>query len=188
MTLMIVGLVLFLGVHMASVIGLRDRAVTTLGEGPWKGLYSVVAIIGFLAMVYGFAEARAQPELMWAPPVWTRHLGLTLMVPVFPLLLAAYLPGRVSRAIGHPMVLATILWAASHLVSNGMVHEVVFFGAWLAWAVIDFVSLRVRPARPIPTAPPAPYNDVVVAAGGLGAYAATLFGVHQWLFGVAPLR
>lgn len=188
MTLMMVGLALFLGVHLTAVIGLRDSAMAQIGEGPWKGLYAVVSILGFVAMVYGFAEARLQPEVVWAPPVWTRHLGLTIMLPVFPLVFAAYLPGRIKRlAGGHPMVVGAFLWALSHVVANGFLHEMVFFGSWLVWAVIDYASLRRRPARVIPTAPPSSLNDGIALVGGLAVYAAFLFGVHEWLFNVAPL-
>lgn len=187
MTLLIVGVVLFLGIHSVGILGLRERMVATLGEGPWKGLYSLVSIAGFVAMVYGYGAARATTTLVWVPPTWSRHLALTLMIPVFPLLFAAYAPGRISRALGHPMLIATAIWALAHLLANGMVHDLVLFGAFFVWAVADLVSYRWRATRPLPGAPPGPLNDVVAIVAGLATYAFFVLYGHVWLFGVAPL-
>src|SRR5438045_2594814 len=116
MTLLIVGLVLFLGIHSVSIAApaWRDGMAARLGEKPWKGLYALVSIAGFVLLVYGYGLARQQPVVLYTPPTWTRHLTLLLMVPVFPLLLAAYLPGRIKAATKHPMLAATKLWAFSH--------------------------------------------------------------------------
>ena len=187
MTWLVAGVLMFLGMHSISILGLRDGAVARLGEGPWKGLYSIVSLVAFVMLVWGYGEARTEPTLVWAPPVWTRHLALTILIPAFPLLFAAYLPGRISRAVGHPMVLATILWAGAHLLANGMLHDLVLFGGFLVWGVVDFVSLRARPVRPIARAPETAFNDVIAVLLGLGAYGAFIGGVHAWLFGVAPI-
>lgn len=188
MWMLVAGVVLFVGVHSVGVVGLRDRAVGLVGEGPWKGMYALVAIVGLVAMVYGYGVARTSPMVAWAPPTWTRHLALLVMLPVFPLLSAAYLPGRIGRWVGHPMLLGTILWGAAHLLANGLLHDVVLFGSLSAWAAVTWVSFSWRSRRAIPGAPPTPYNDVIAVVVGLGVYGALLFGVHQWAFGVAPIR
>ncbi len=187
MVVLIIGLVMFLGVHAIAVAGLRETAIQRLGEGPYKGLYSLVSAAGLAAIVWGYGLARAEPTVAWLPPVWARHLSLTLMLPVFPLLLAAYLPGRIQRATKHPMLLATKIWATAHLLANGMVHDLLLFGGFLAWAVAVRVSLKRRAPRAIAMAPATPANDAIAVVAGLALYLATLWRVHLWLIGVAPM-
>jgi uncharacterized membrane protein len=189
MVLLVVGLVLFLGVHSVSIVapGWRDGMVERLGEGPWKGLYSLVSLVGFGLLVYGYGAARTAPVLVWAPPTGLRHLALLLMVPVFPLLFAAYLPGRIKTATKHPMLLATKLWALSHLLANGMLADLLLFGGFLAWAAVDRVSLKRRGQRPIATAPEGKFNDAIAVVGGLVAYVVTVLWSHEWAIGVAPV-
>lgn len=188
MTLLIVGLVLFLGAHSVSIVahGWRDRMVQRIGEGPWKGLYSLVALAGLAAIAFGYGQARMQPTLVWAPPAGMSHGVLLLMLPVFPLFLAAYLPGRIQSATRHPMLLATKLWALSHLLVNGMLHDVVLFGAVLLWGGLDRMSVSRRGAAPPPGAPPGRWNDAIAVVGGLALYVAFLLWVHRWLTGVVP--
>lgn len=189
MTLLIAGLALFLGMHSFSIFAdpARNALATRMGEGPWKGLYSLASAVGLALIVYGYAAARSEPTVLWAPPPWTRHLTVTLMIPAFPLLLAAYLPGRIRAAAKHPMLASVKLWALAHLIANGMLHDVLLFGGFLTWAVLDRISLGRRAARPIQTAPAGSFNDVIAVVGGLALYGATLMGLHRWLFGVAPL-
>lgn len=187
MTILIAGVVLFVGVHSLAIVGLRERGVAMLGEGPWKGIYSLIALVGLVAMIYGYGAARMTPMVLYLPPVWTRHLALLLMVPVFPLIFAAYLPGRIRTFTGHPMMLGTIFWALAHLIANGMLADVVLFGGLLLWAVIERISLSMRPQRPIATAPAGPFNDIIALIAGLGTYTATLLWLHAWLIGIPPV-
>jgi uncharacterized membrane protein len=188
--LLIAGLVLFLGVHSVAIAApaLRVRAVRRLGEGGWKGLYSLVSAAGFVLLCLGFAQARRAPILLYMPPLWLRHVALLLMLPVFPLLLAAYLPGRIRSGAKHPMLAAVKLWAFAHLLANGTLPDVVLFGSLLAWAVMDRISLKRRALpQSLRTAPPGPWNDVLAVVIGLAFYAVTVRWAHQWLFGVSPL-
>ena len=189
MTLLILGLILFLGVHSVSIIapGWRDAMRARLGEGPWKGLYSLVSVVGFALLIVGYGAARAQPELLYVPPAWLRHAAMLLLVPVFPLLLSAYLPGRIKSAAKHPMLLAVKLWAAAHLLSNGSVADVLLFGGFLAWAVADRISMKHRVQRPLPGPAPSPRNDVIAIVAGLAIYLVFVFGGHAWLIGVSPV-
>jgi uncharacterized membrane protein len=189
MSVLIIGLVLFLGIHSVSVFApaWRDRQVAQRGEGAWKGLYTVVSLIGFALLVYGYGLARQAPVVLYTPPTAMRHVALLLMLPVFPLLLAAYLPGRIKTATKHPMLVATKLWALSHLLANGNLADVLLFGGFLAWAVADRISLKRRVARPVPGAPAGPANDLIAVFGGLALYAVFLFWGHRWLIGVAPI-
>ena len=190
MSFLIIGLVLFLGIHSISVFApaWRDRQVAQRGERPWKGLYTIVSLIGFALLVYGYGVARQSPVVLYTPPTALRHLTLLLMLPVFPLLLAAYLPGRIKTATKHPMLLATKIWAVAHLLANGNLADVLLFGGFLAWAVADRISLKRRVARPVPGAPAGPANDVIVVVGGLALYVVFLFWAHRWLIGVPPLH
>ena len=192
MTILLLGLILFLGIHTVAIVapGWRLRQVALRGEGPWKGLYSIVATVGLVALIYGYGLARRDPVVLYSPPTFLRHVTLLLMVPVFPLLFAAYLPGRIARAAKHPMLLAVKIWATAHLLANGTLPDVLLFGAFLAWAVADRISLKRRPAalaHEAPAAPAKPYNDLLVVIGGLIVYVAFLTFLHRWLIGVSPL-
>ena len=188
MSLLIVGLVLFLATHSISIINdpWRNRMVAKIGEMPWQGIYSLVALVGFVLIVQGYGLARQEPVVLYLPPDWLKHISLLLLVFVFPLLLAAYLPGRIQAVTKHPMLAATKLWAVAHLLANGMLADVVLFGAFLAWAVVDRISLKRRQPRPVRGAPPSKWNDLVAIVGGLGLYVAFILGLHGWLFGVSP--
>jgi len=189
MTLLIVGLVLFLGIHSVSIAAAawRDGMAARLGDKPWKGLYALVSIAGFVLLVYGYGLARQQPLVLYTPPSRLRHVTLLLMVPVFPLFLAAYLPGRIKAAAKHPMLAATKLWAFAHLLSNGTLADVLLFGGFLAWAVADRISMKRRVQRPLPGAPAGAANDAIAVVVGLLIYVVFVFRAHQWLIGVSPL-
>jgi len=189
MTLLLVGMLLFIGAHSVSIVApaWRDGMAARLGEKSWKGLYAAISLAGFVLLILGYSAARQAPVVLYVPPASMRHVALLLMLPVFPLLVATYLPGRISRAAKHPMLLAVKLWATAHLLANGMLADVVLFGGLLAWAVADRISLKRRPARPIPAAPAMPINDLVATGLGLVIYVAFVAALHRVLFGVSPL-
>lgn len=189
MGLLILGLIIFLGIHSLSIVNepLRNRLAKSMGEGGFKGLYSLIAIVGLVLIVWGYGAARLEPTLLYSPPGWLRHLAMLLLVPVFPLLFAAYFPGRISRTLKHPMLVAVKLWAVAHLLANGMAHDVLLFGGFLVWAVVDRISLKRRTPRDIPTLPAKPFNDVVAVVGGLLVYVIFVLWAHQWLIGVPPM-
>lgn len=187
MTKLLAGLVLFLGMHSVSIVAprWRDRMVARLGEVPWKALYGVVSLAGLVLVVQGYAAARLAPVVVYLPPAWLDHLGMLLLVPVFPMLLAAYLPGRIQRTLKHPMLVAVKTWAVAHLLMNGMLADIVLFGAFLAWAVADRISLKRRAPRAVPSAPAGRWNDAIAVGGGLVVYVAFVVWLHAWLIGVA---
>lgn len=189
MTTLLLGLAIFLGIHSVSIVAWRwrDAQVAQRGERLWKGVYAVLSLIGFVLIVQGYGLARQQPVVLYTPPAALRHLALLLLAPVFPLLLAAYLPGRIQTAAKHPMLLATKLWAAAHLLANGNLADVLLFGAFLAWAVADRISLKRRPARAVPGAPASAVNDAVVVVAGMALYVFFLLWGHAWLISVRPI-
>ena len=189
MALLIAGLVLFLGVHSVAIVAtdLRSRLIERMGEGAWKGLYSLLSLLGFVLICYGFSLARQAPIILYSPPQWLRHVTLLLMLPVFPLLAAAYLPGKIKERARHPMLAAVKIWAFAHLLANGMLADVLLFGGFLAWAVFDRISLKRRPPQMLRSAPAGRFNDVLAVVIGLALYALTVLWAHLRLFGVSPL-
>jgi uncharacterized membrane protein len=186
---LILGLVLFLGVHSIEIAspGLRSGAIARIGERPWKGMYSLLSIAGFILLVWGYGIARQQPIVLYVPPIWTRHVAALLMLPVFPLLLAAYLPGRIKTAAKHPMLAAVKFWALAHLIANGTLADVLLFGSFLVWAVADRLSFKRRAVRAVAGAPPSRLNDAIVIVGGLVLYVVFAFWLHVRWIGVSPL-
>ena len=189
MPVFIAGLVLFFGVHSVSIVAepWRNRMVARVGEMRWQGVYSLVAVVGFALIVLGYDGARQASPVLYRPPLWTHYITLVLLLPVFPLLIAAYLPGRIQAATRHPMLLAVMFWAAGHLVATGTVIDVVLFAVFLVWAVADRISVALRPPREIRHLPPGRLNDAVIVVVGLAMYAAFLGWAHSFFIGVSPL-
>jgi uncharacterized membrane protein len=183
------GLVVFFAAHSVSIVSdpWRNRMVAEIGERLWKGLYALVSLGGFMLIVWGYGLARLDPVVLYVPPSWLHPIAMVLLVPVFPLLFAAYLPGRIQAAAMHPLLAGTKLWAAAHLLVNGMLADVLLFGAFLVWAAADRISMRHRVQRSIPHLPPSRANDLIAVAGGLALYAAFVFWLHGWLIGVPVL-
>jgi uncharacterized membrane protein len=188
MGLLALGLAVFLGVHSISIVApaWRDRVAARLGNA-WRGLYSLVSIGGFLLIVWGYGAARHEAVVLYAPPAWTRYLTAVLMIPVFPLLLAAYLPGRIRNTFRHPMLAAVMMWALAHLVGTGTLANLLLFGSFLAWAIADRASFGWRTPRPLAMAPAGKLNDVIAIVAGLLLYAIFEHWLHVRWIGVQPL-
>jgi uncharacterized membrane protein len=188
MAALIAGLVIFLGVHSVAIAApnARARAVQNWGDGAWKAAYGVLSLVGFALIVYGFGLARQSPVQLYTPAHWMRHLAFLFMLPVFPLLFAAYLPGRIKAAMKHPMLAAVKFWAFAHLLANGTAADVLLFGGFLAWAVADRISLKHR-NQVLKTAAPGKFNDPIAVVLGLACYALFIGWAHVRLFNVSPL-
>ncbi len=190
MALLLFGLVLFLGVHSVRVFaeGARTRFIAQRGENAWKGAYSVVSILGFVLLIWGYSLARQQPVVLWTPPTWARHLAALLTLPAFVLLVAAYVPGNHIKArLHHPMVLSIKVWALAHLFVGRTLAAEIVFAAFLAWAVLSYRAARARdraagtvypPGRRVPT--------VITVVVGVVAWLAFVRWGHAALIGVRP--
>ena len=188
MSILIIGLVIFLGLHSVRIVaeGWRTDKKAQLGEGAWKGLYSVASLIGFVLVVWGYSLARQQPVVLWVPPVATRHIAATLMLIAFIMLAAAYVPGNAIKSkLRHPMTLSVKTWAFAHLLANGNLADVVLFGSFLAWAVACLIAARKRD-RAAGTVYPAGKTvpTVMTVVIGLVAYGVFAMVLHKWLIGV----
>lgn len=186
--LLILGLVLFLGVHVLTTRReSRARLIARLGEGLYKTLYAVVAILGLALIAKGFSLYRATEWVdIWYPPKAMRHLTLALMLPATILVVAAYVRGRIYEKLKHPMLAGVKLWALAHLLANGDLGSIILFGSVLAWAVYDRISLK---RRADPGSPPIPVggvgnNDVIAVVIGVIAYLALAFAFHPLVIGV----
>lgn len=190
MTMLVLGLVLFLGAHSVRIFGegWRTATVARIGPGAWKGLYSLVSLAGFVLIVIGFRAARADTLVLWVSPTWMRHLTGLLVLLAMVMLVAAYVPRNSIKArLHHPMVLAVKTWAFAHLLAVGALADVVLFGAFLLWAVLDFRSSRQRDRAAGTVYPPGTAaSTALTVAGGLIAWSVFALLLHGPLIGVRP--
>jgi uncharacterized membrane protein len=190
MTLLILGLILFLGAHSVRIFAddFRSAQIARLGLNGWKAAYSIVSLIGFGLLIYGYGEARLAPVVIWNPPEWTRHFAALLTIPAFILLAAAYIPGtRIKTKARQPMVASVKIWALAHLLANGMLADVLLFGAFLTWAVLDFISANRRDKAAGITYPAGPLSrDIAAVIAGLVAWVVFALWLHGPLIGVRP--
>ncbi|MGL4439159.1 MAG: NnrU family protein [Bosea sp. (in: a-proteobacteria)] len=188
MLILILGLVLFLGTHALTMAsGPRAELKTRLGEGGFKGVYTALSLLGFVLIIYGFGVYRAGAWVeVWQPPVWTRHLALLLMLPVFVLFLSNKSGGMIEAIVKHPLLLATKIWATAHLLANGDLGSTLLFGSFLAWAVMARISLKRRAGVNVPAAPTGfTQRDWIAIGAGLVLWFAFARWLHPWLIGVA---
>jgi uncharacterized membrane protein len=184
---MIVGLALFLGVHLLTTQrGLRARLIAERGEAAYKIGYALLSLLGLVLIVWGFAWYRATGWIdVWTRPTVFKHITVALMLPAVILVVASYIRGRIYVTLKHPMLAGVKLWAAAHLLANGDLGSMILFGAFLAWAVFDRISLKRRADA---GAPPIPVggigNDLIAVAVGVVAYLALAFVFHPVVIGV----
>ncbi len=192
MALLVLGIVIFLGMHLVRVVapGLRASVIERNGKGVWMGLYTVISLIGLCLVIYGFGEARLTTGMLYNPPVFLKHIALLLMLLAFICLAAGFLPaGRIAVALKHPQILSIKIWALAHLMANGETSSVILFGSFLAWAVIMRISMKRRQRAGEQVLPVfrSGSNDILAVVIGLVAYGLFVWKLHEWLIGVAPI-
>ena len=190
MAVLILGLVVFLGVHSTRIVadGWRSATIARIGEKPWKGLYTLASVAGFALILWGFSLARRDPVYLWQSPMGMRHLAGLLMLIAFVLLVSTYVPRNAIKAkLHHPMVLSVKVWALAHLLANGNLADVVLFGTFLVWAVFSFRAARQRDRAAGTLYPPGTAAATAIAvAVGVAVWVVFAFWAHGWLFGVRP--
>lgn len=188
MYVLIFGLLLFLGAHSLGIFAnsWRARQIARLGEQRWKGLFALLSLIGLVLIVMGFGAARRHPLLLYASPLWLRHLNALFTLVAFVLAAAAYVPrNRIKSRLGHPLLAGTKVWALGHLLATGMLHDVVLFGTFLLWAIADFVVVRRRDRVAGVVYPRGTIaGDAMTLLTGIAAWALFAFVLHGWLIGV----
>jgi uncharacterized membrane protein len=198
MTQLILGLILFLGAHSVRIVAddWRTRTIAARGEKVFKGVYTLLALLGFYLLVVGYGEARLETVALWNPPRFTKHISILLMLFSSILLVAAYIPrNHFKTRLRHPMVLSVKVWALSHLIANGNLADVLLFGTFLIWAVLNFRSARARDraqvqlSDPSEDAPLKPnlFATLIALFGGMALWAVITFVLHAKVVGVAPM-
>ena len=194
MTQLILGLILFLGAHSVRIWadGWRNRTIEHYGENAFKGVHALVSLLGFYLLVVGYGEARLETVALWNPPIFTKHISILLMLLSSILLVATYVPrNHFKMRLGHPMVLSVKVWALSHLLANGNLADLVLFGSFLIWAVLNFRSARARDrvllAESESTNQPKMFATLITLGGGMALWALITFVLHAKVVGVAPM-
>jgi uncharacterized membrane protein len=190
MTILILGLIIFLGMHSVRMVD--DARCTVLrkrfGEAGWKAGYALISLVGLVLIIHGYGLARQAPVVLWVPPIPMRHIAALLTAISFILLAATYVPrNRIKSSLHHPMLLGVKVWALAHLLANGNLADLILFGSFLAWAIVCFSSSRRRDRA----------NGTIYPSGTMGGTLATLavglvawvvfaMSLHQLLIGVRP--
>lgn len=185
MTLLILGLVLFLGSHaFTRFVRIRDPLEAKLGAMPFKGIYSVIALVGFILIIIGYGQYRDAGYIqIWTPPAFLNPVSYLLMMPVFVFLIAAYVPGKIKSAVVHPMLAAVQFWALAHFLVNGDLGSMLLFGGFLAWGI--FARARLGKATRVKV--PWSMGDTIAIVGGIGGWAVMLLWLHPILIGVSAI-
>jgi uncharacterized membrane protein len=190
MSLLIIGLIIFLGSHSSRIFAepWRNHMIDRLGEVKWKGLYTIVSLIGLILLVIGYGQARQAPIVLWQPATYLIHISILLNLVAF-IFLAASSPSNnaIRLKLKHPMILGVKVWALAHLLANGTLVDLILFGSFLLWAVLDFRSARKRPIHMPEKAVISTKATITVVVTGIVIWAAFIFGLHQYLIGVSPL-
>jgi uncharacterized membrane protein len=193
MLIFILGIIVFLGVHSVRIVAPEWRLakIEQWGENTWKGLYSVISLIGFVLLVWGYGMARPDAPVLYEPPVWIKHITALLMLFAF-IFLGIFIarPGRMKPTLKHPMLIAIKTWALAHLLANGDLASLILFLSVLAWAVVDRIAIKrqERAGLAAPYIVPGPVsNDVIGIAIGLVLYVLFVWRLHELLIGVPPL-
>ncbi|HUU67010.1 MAG TPA: NnrU family protein [Methyloceanibacter sp.] len=189
MTLLIIGIVVFLGIHLLPAFPqVRAGLVGRIGENGYKALFSVLSIAGLVLLVWGFAQAPVIQ--VWSPPPWTRWVAIVLMLPAFIFLVAAYVPCRLKAKLKHPFLAAIKTWALAHMIANGDLASIILFGSFLAYAVFDRIALRGRqPTALVETPGSGPARNDLIAVGlGVVLYVVFMIWLHPLLIGRAVIQ
>ena len=190
MYLFITGLIIFLGSHSCRIFAepWRNHMIDRLGEVKWKGLYTITSLIGLILVVVGYGQARQAPIVLWQPATYLIHIAILLNLVAF-IFLAGSSPSNnaIRLKLKHPMILGVKVWALAHLLANGTLVDLILFGSFLLWAVLDFRSARKRPIHMPEKAVISTKATITVVVTGIVIWAAFILGLHQYLIGVSPL-
>lgn len=191
MTFLIIGLILFLGMHSSRFLfpAVKEKVVASAGPNAWKGIYSLVSVAGLVLIVIGYGQARMHPVWLWFPPVWLNHLTALLVLIAFIFLTATYVPGnRFKAMVGHPMLIGTKTWAFAHLLSNPTLADLLLFGGFMVWAIILYRVCRKADKAAGVVYPKAGISrDLITVVIGVAAYLLFAFWLHGLLIGVEPM-
>jgi uncharacterized membrane protein len=191
MSVLILGLLIFLGSHSIRIFAeeWRDARIARMGEMSWKAAYSVVSIIGFALIIWGYGMARREPVMLWSPPAWAPQFASVLTLVAFILFVASYVRGNHFKAlVKHPMALSAVLWALAHLLANGTLNAVLLFGAFLVWGLLAFAAARRRDRVEGIVYPDGSLSrDLIPVVVGVVAWIAFAYFLHGRWIGTNPM-
>lgn len=183
MSVLIIGLAVFLGIHVLPMFpGIRDRAVGSYGEGPYKAVFSLASLGGLVLIVWGMSMAEF--VAVYDPPSWGRHATMLLVLLAFICLVAFHMKGRIRQILRHPFLTAIILWGVGHLLANGDLASILLFGGFIVYSIVDILTVNAR--KPAPAFAVVPVHDLIAVAVGTVLYGGVLY-FHGALFGVPVL-
>ena len=181
MNLLILGIIIFFSIHLVPIFPIKNILINRLGENKYKGLFSLIALLGLLIIIYGFSRADFYP--IWDPLPYSKEIALALMPISMILLAAANVQTNIKRFIKHPMLIAVLIWSFVHLIANGDLRSIILFGSFGTYALIDiFFSKKV-----LTTNIEVKYTlskDIMVIIIGLVAYLIIVY-YHQFIAGVS---
>lgn len=182
---LIFGLILFLGVHSISILapGYRETLVTK-NEKAYKAVYALLSLLGLYFIVNGYADLREDPSIIYFGAQSLRPLVSILMLVGFILFFVPYFPGKIKAVTKNPQLLSVVLWAFSHLLVNGSLADILLFGSFLVWSIVDLISMKKRPQRVVSPLKASWVNDVIVIVAGAAIYAIFVRFLHGSLIGV----
>jgi uncharacterized membrane protein len=192
MALLVVGIILFLGIHLLRAVapGFRQSMIDRLGKQGFMAVYSIASIATLVFLAYGFSVARTQTTVLYYPPAWASHITIALMLIALICFVASLLPaGHIAAKTKHPMVLSVKIWALAHLIANGDSASGLLFACFLAWGVFLRISLKRRAragevnVRPFVSA----RSDLYAVVLGVLLWGLILWKLHEWIIGVSPL-
>ncbi|HZQ12032.1 MAG TPA: NnrU family protein [Pseudolabrys sp.] len=187
---LVVGLIVFLGSHIfVTFRDTRARAIERLGRNAYRGLFSLVSIVGFGLIVYGYGQYRAHEWIeVWTPPAFMRHITVGLMLFAVVFITTSYTPSHIRAWIKHPMVTSVKTWSLAHLLSNGDLGSIVLFGAFLLWGGYARIAAKRRGDGGFTAAPSGWTNDIIVVVAGIIIYLLLGYYFHPYVIGVAVFR
>ena len=189
MTVLLLGIALFLGAHMfATFRGARAAVIERLGLQTYKLAYSLVAAMGLGLIVWGFGLYRAHGLIqLWEPPHWMRHVAMPLVLVAFIAIASRRAPpGRIRGWLRHPTLAAIKAWALAHLLVNGDLGGIILFSSFLAFGVYDRIAVKRRGDEGAPRLAAFTRGDAIAVGVGVALFAIVLV-LHPWLFGVAVI-
>lgn len=181
MGVLIVGLIIFLGIHSIRLAGARAFFIAMMGEGFYAVVYSIISAVGLALTIYGFSLSHPSTTI-WLPPEWTRDVALVSVPLGFILVFSTYVPSHIRSLLKHPMTIGIILWSGAHLLANGELNDLVLFGAFFIWALATLIRAYMRGGE---YKQDGTFSADLIAIGvGLGV-SALIAIFHMQLFGVA---
>ncbi len=189
MTILLLGIALFLGAHVfATFRDARAAVIERFGLQNYKLAYSLVAATGLGLIVWGFGLYRNHGLIqLWEPPHWMRHVAMPLVLLAFIAIASRRAPaGRIRGWLRHPTLVAIKAWALAHLLVNGDLGGMILFGAFLAFGVYDRIAVKRRGDEGAPRLSAFTRGDAIAVGAGAALFMLVLV-LHPWLFGVAVI-